>query len=358
MKNLLVMIITTALTLSSLRPWFTHGTSLIRDRALLNPLAILHGRFVPVTAAANSFTAAVAGSPGRKIVTLSHANLPDKYLDTAEHAWIGRRQSCGTDYYALAMEQADVLAALSRSKSALLDVQCQPLRDVADVISCADEAAIMSTARGYMHFHSSNRFCAKCGTPTVSTKAGAARVCTSATCGHKVYPRVDPAAIVLVTSPQSVDGGRHALLGRKKSWPKGRFSTLSGFAELGETIEEALCREVFEESGIIVRRDSLRFACSQPWLFPQSLMLGFLAEAEPCPTSPRSLPAISADDDELERCEWFSREYVRDRLGGGSISLVADTSGTAAAEFHIPGHVSLANTLITEWAGPPNGADA
>ncbi|KAG8467477.1 hypothetical protein KFE25_000793 [Diacronema lutheri] len=334
----------------ALRPWFSHGTSLTRDRALLHPLndCLKRGVFIPVTSSVKSFTNA-----GRSLIALTHANLPEGHLDRAEWVWIGRRSSCGTDVFAVAMEEPEVRAALARAppaSGAADAMRCDGLRDVADTIECADEAAILSSARGFMHFHATNRFCARCGTPTAPTKAGAARLCTNAACAHKVYPRVDPAAIVLVTSPRSVDGGRHALLGRKKIWPRGRFSTLAGFADLGETIEEALCREVHEESGVTVRPSSLRFACSQPWLFPQSMMLGFIAEAEPSAADPRALPRVSVDEHELEACEWFDRDFVRARLDIGAVSLTADTSGTAAADFHVPGRVSLANVLITHWA--------
>ncbi|KAJ1627322.1 NUDIX hydrolase domain-like protein [Pavlovales sp. CCMP2436] len=336
---------------ATLRPWFTHGPALSRDRSILHPLAecLELGSFIPVERgpSAKSFTALAAG--GQRVpVLLARADLPSGSLDADQDwAWLGRKTPCGTDVFAVAVDEAAVLSA---ANPALRDVSCTPLRDVADEIPSPDDAALLSTARGYMHFHATNRFCARCGSPTLPTKAGAARLCTNEACRHKVYPRVDPAAIVLVTSPMSVDGGKHALLGRKKAWPQGRFSTLSGFAELGETIEEALCREVLEESGVVVKPGSLRFANSQPWLFPQSLMVGFVAEAEPSPAAPLALPTVAHDENELEACGWFSREYVAARLGGGGISLSADTSGTAAAEFHVPGRVSLAHTLITAWA--------
>jgi NAD+ diphosphatase len=341
-----------------IRPWFTHGTSLSRDRSLLRPLAdcLKRGRFVPVTERIESFTVA-SGNGSRALVELTHEQLPDGHLESprTDWAWIGRRQN-GEDVFAVSLGEPAVRAVVADEPALGGTLSCAPLRNVADTLVCMDEAAILSSARGYLHFHSVNRFCAKCGKPTAPTKAGGARVCTNSACGHKVYPRVDPAAIVLVTSPASVDGRAQALLGRKKIWPQGRFSTLSGFAELGESIEEALCREVEEESGVRVKPGSLQFACSQPWLFPQSLMVGFVAEAEPDALRPSELPGVAVDDQELEACGWFSREYVAERLGGGAVSLVAETQGTAAAEFHIPGPVSLANVLISHWAAGELGS--
>jgi NAD+ diphosphatase len=349
-------------TAPGVRPWFTHGPSISRDRSLLKPLAEcqLRGRYVPVTAGpVKSFTAAAppaAGAPAGTRVLLDFAfeDLPDRQLERNEWAWIGRRTASGDDVFAVTLDEASVRAAAERRGWS--DVLCTPLRDVADAVLCADQAAVLSSAQGYMHFHANNRHCARCGTRTEATKAGGARVCGNSECRHKVYPRVDPAAIVLVTSPLSVDGGAHVLLGRKAAWPQGRFSTLSGFSELGETIEEALCREVFEESGVVVKPSSLKFVCSQPWLFPQSLMIGFVAEAEPDPTAPGGLPVVTTDENELEACRWFAKDYVAARLGGGSISLRADTQGTAAAEFHIPGQVSVANLLITAWASADSAA--
>jgi len=134
-----------------------------------------------------------------------------------------------------------------------------------------------------------------------------------------------------------VDGHR-CLLGRKANWPAGRFSTLAGFVEFGETLEECVVREVHEESGVVVARDSIRFVASQPWLFPRSLMVGFIADA--------ARTDVSVDRDELEDASWFHADHVRE-------SIAADGGGDGAAagdgSFHVPSRASLARTIIEAW---------
>ena len=117
----------------------------------------------------------------------------------------------------------------------------------------------------------------------------------------------------------------------------GRFSTLAGFVEFGETLEECVLREVREESGVAVRRDSVRFVASQPWLFPRSLMVGFLAEADS--------DALDVDETELDGAAWFEREYVREQLARQGDSDAPPEPGA----FHVPSRISLARTLIDAW---------
>jgi len=188
-----------------------------------------------------------------------------------------------------------------------------------------DHAALLAVAAGLSNWHRSVRFCAKCGGPTESFRSGSNRRCSA--CGSRFRPRVDPAMIVLVTS------GRRCLLGRKASWPPGRFSALAGFVEFGETLEECVRREVREESGVVVDDHSIRFVASQPWLFPRSLLLGFTAEAAD--------DTIDVDQDELEEVKWFEASYLRRQL------LSADKD--SADDFNIPSKTSLAHSLIKGW---------
>jgi NAD+ diphosphatase len=157
-----------------------------------------------------------------------------------------------------------------------------------------DEAGLLAYARAMVTWRRRHRFCGRCGTPMRAERAGHVMVCTASDCRREVFPRLDPAIIVLVT-----DGDR-ALLGRQAGWPEGRYSTIAGFVEPGESLEDAVRREVLEETGI--RVGALRYHSSQPWPFPSSLMLGFIAQAESS--------EIIRGDDELEDASWFSREQI------------------------------------------------
>jgi NAD+ diphosphatase len=157
------------------------------------------------------------------------------------------------------------------------------------------EGALLAYARGILHWHRTHRFCGVCGSPTEMREAGHVRVCTNPECKTSHFPRTDPAVIMLVSK------GDRCLLGRKAEWPEGMYSTLAGFVEPGESLEDAVAREVMEETGVAVT--DVRYHSSQPWPFPASLMLGFLARAEMAP------PVLH--DGELEDARRFSREELR-----------------------------------------------
>lgn len=163
----------------------------------------------------------------------------------------------------------------------------------------ASEASLVAYARALSLWRASHVYCSRCGGPTRSARAGHARHCPS--CGHETFPRLDPAIIVLVHD------GDAALLGRQASWTPGRYSTIAGFVEPGESLEDAVRREVAEEAGIAVH--DIAYHSSQPWPFPASLMLGFTARARIAPPELR--------DGELEDARWFTRAEVRD----GAITL-------------------------------------
>ena len=155
----------------------------------------------------------------------------------------------------------------------------------------ADEAGLLGYARALLLWRRRSRFCGICGSPTIAAKAGHVLVCTNAACRHEQFPRLDPAIIVLISD------GERALLGRQASWPVGRYSTIAGFVEPGESLEDAVAREVLEETGIEVT--DIRYHSSQPWPFPSSLMLGFTARA--------TTTQIQLRDAELEDARWFTR---------------------------------------------------
>jgi NAD+ diphosphatase len=183
----------------------------------------------------------------------------------------------------------------------------------------APEASILAYARGLMYWHRMNGFCAACGHPSVAQKAGHERQCTNPECGLVHFPRTDSAVIVLVHD------GDECLLCRQSRWPPGMHSTLAGFLEPGESLEECVAREIFEESG--VRVADVRYHSSQPWPFPASLMVGFMAQA--------ASREINVDDKELEYARWYKRDWLR---------TVEDSD-----DFRMPGPYSIAHRLITDW---------
>jgi NAD+ diphosphatase len=190
----------------------------------------------------------------------------------------------------------------------------QDLRQAGPVLPVTD-FGLAAYARGILHWHARHRHCAVCGSPTAPREGGHSRECRDESCRSKHFPRTDPAVIVLVH-----DGDR-CLLGRQARWPAGMYSTLAGFVEPGETMEQAVAREVAEETGVRVAEP--RYFRSQPWPFPASLMIGFIARAES--------REIDLGDDELEDAAWFTREQVQSAREHG---------------FFVPGRFALSGQLI------------
>lgn len=158
-----------------------------------------------------------------------------------------------------------------------------------------DEANLVAHARALILWHQAQKFCGHCGSATCADAGGNVRLCTNADCARQIFPRVDPAIIVLVSDRD------RCLLGRQASWPEGRYSTIAGFVEPGESLEDAVRREVVEETNI--RTGDIHYHSSQPWPFPSSLMLGFTADARNAD--------IRLNDDELEDAQWFTRKQLR-----------------------------------------------
>ena len=194
------------------------------------------------------------------------------------------------------------------------------LREVASELS-AGEAALAAYAASLLSWHRRHRFCANCGAAPEVADAGHERRCPA--CGAHHFPRTDPVVIVRV-----VDGSDRLLLGRQASWPPGRFSVLAGFVEPGETLEEAVKREIQEESGVAVGDTS--YVASQPWPFPSSLMIGFHAEADGGEPRP--------GDGELEEVRWFTRAEVEAAAAGRS-------------DVFLSPPYSISRRLIDGWLG-------
>ncbi len=182
------------------------------------------------------------------------------------------------------------------------------------------DAAIWGAARSLLAWHARHRFCSVCGAASALAKAGWARACPA--CGSEHFPRVDPVVIMLAVH------GDTALLGRQPRFPPRRYSALAGFVEPGESLEEAVRREVMEEAGIPVAE--VVYLASQPWPFPSSLMVACLARA--------TGTAIALDERELDDARWFSRAEV-----------AAALAGEPDAPFLAPPPFAIAHTLLAAW---------
>jgi NAD+ diphosphatase len=188
------------------------------------------------------------------------------------------------------------------------------------------EAAILAEARSVLDWHARHRFCAQCGSATRMASAGWVRRCPECRASH--FPRTDPVVIML-----AIHGDR-ALLGRNRRRAGARFSCLAGFVEPGETLEEAVRREVREESGI--RCGRVRYLAAQPWPFPSSLMIGFLAEA--------LTEEITVDPEELAEARWFSRDEIREM-----VARAADGSDDPA-RVSLPAPLAIAHHICRRWS--------
>lgn len=187
-----------------------------------------------------------------------------------------------------------------------------------------DEANLVAHARALVLWHRSQVYCSRCGSSSRAEAGGNSRRCLSPECAQVYFPRVDPAVIVLVSD------GERCLLGRQPAWPEGRYSTIAGFVEPGESLEDAIRREIYEETN--VRVSDIHYHSSQPWPFPSSLMLGFTARA--------TSTDILLNDGELEDAGWFTRKELR--------------SGFPKLPFGI----SIARRLIDDWLDDPAGISA
>jgi len=179
----------------------------------------------------------------------------------------------------------------------------------------AEEAGLLAYARAMITWRRRHRFCGTCGGATVASRAGHAMVCGNATCRIEQFPRIDPAIIVLVSD------GERALLGRQAAWAPGRYSTIAGFVEPGESLEDAVVREVLEETGVLA--NGIVYHSSQPWPFPASLMLGFTANAVST--------EVRRQDEELEDVRWFTRSEL------------------VSGEVILPPRQSISFSLIEHW---------
>jgi NAD+ diphosphatase len=248
------------------------------------------------------------GATKPRLVTLPSYDAPegDRYL-------LGRDES-GYTYFAVPAE----------TLPGRMDGDARPasLREVGVQLSDRD-AGLLTHAVALEYWHRSHRYCSRCGHPTEVAAAGHIRRC--ANCGTEHYPRTDPAVIMAVT-----DADERLLLGRGSAWDQRRFSVLAGFVEPGESLEQAVAREVAEEAGLTVT--SVTYLGSQPWPFPCSLMLGFTATVD-------DPDRVRADGEEVLEVRWFTRAELAEAAASGEVVL--------------SGQISIARSLIEHWYGGP-----
>ena len=273
-------------------------------------------RIVPVWRSLNLFSGALETGKTPVPAYLSTEEATDLIKIAKNQVYLGKQNVANTLISYLAIDISSLEEDEATNKLAPWG-KFADLREIGPLIG-GIEGSILAYARGIIFWHSRNGYCGLCGKATIATKGGHQRNCTKKGCACLHFPRTDPAVIMLVK-----DGDR-VLLGRQKIWPAGLYSTLAGFVELGETIEHAVAREVYEESGIIVK--DIIYQHSQPWPFPSSLMLGFTAEA--------CTKKINLNDAELEDAQWFTR---------------SEMLNFEEQEKFLPRKVSVSRRLIDDW---------
>jgi NAD+ diphosphatase len=283
-------------------PYLDRAAHLRKDPAwFANALADERSRVLPVWNSRNL----IAEGEAPRAALLELSAVPEERRNSNELILLGRFRDVEVFTYEFEALVAPQLAAGTRFED---------LRMLASMLP-AEDAGLLGYARGMVLWRARHRFCGTCGATTLAAKGGHVLICTNPACRHEQFPRIDPAIIVLVSD------GERALLGRQAAWPVGRYSTIAGFVEPGESLEDAVAREVFEETGIEV--DRILYHSSQPWPFPSSLMLGFTAQAR--------TTQIQLRDDELEDAQWFTREDL------------------ASGRPLVPPNVSISFRLIEHW---------
>jgi len=260
----------------------------------------------------------IAGSQLRpvdgKVAWVPSSEAPTRGL----RVLLGERD--GVQHFAVIVEPADAPGERD---------EWVPLRSV--VMSLVDatieDGPLVMHAIGMAEWHAATTYCPRCGDRLEAAQAG--HVLHSPTCGRDQFPRSDPAVIMLITDGEPGSAQERALLGRSPAWPPGRYSTLAGFVEPGETMEDAVRREATEETGVVV--GEVTYFGSQPWPLPASLMIGFTGRA--------LHTAIDVDGSEIEDADWYTREEMR--------------AGAEAGTLLLPSGVSISRSLIEDWFGGP-----
>ena len=262
-------------------------------------------------------------APATRVVVLAGGRFPvDEHEDGAEVHWLSPQEADGVagdgERVLLGLRDGVVHFALVPRELRAPD-DWGMLRSHGPRLPSQDQALLVQ-AQALAEWHRAHRHCGRCGGLLRRRDAGYVSVCDD--CGRQHFPRTDPAVIMLVTDHQD-----RALLGRQPSWPPGRWSTLAGFVDPGESLEDAVRREVMEEAGVDV--GEVVYFGNQPWPFPSSIMVGFFGRA--------TTTAIQVDDDELESARWFTREEI--------------AAGAESGELVVPGEFSISGSLLRAWYG-------
>lgn len=265
-----------------------------------------------------------------RILALWRLNIPIVEGDAPHLAWVGPEAVAqrdegttpvllglldGVAHFAINVSKLDDASPILAEGASYADA-----RNAATLLPL-EEAGILAQAKAQIDWHARHQFCPICGEQTSMHQGGLMRRCDSCKAEH--FPRTDPVVIVVVTD------GERCLLGRQKSWPPGMFSALAGFVDHGETIEEAVRREVKEETSIDAI--NVRYHSSQPWPFPMSLMIGCIAEA--------GSTEIKVDEMELDDAQWFTRDEARRSL----------EDPDSIPELKVPGSMAIAHQLLKAW---------
>jgi NAD+ diphosphatase len=283
-------------------PYLDRSTHLRDDRdGIEAALADVRSRVIPVWNARNLV---VAGDPPRAAL-IELDRLPQELRNAERLILLG--QFGAAPCFACALEG-------SLAPQLIGNASFEDLRAAAPALP-ADDAGLLGYARAMVSWRQRHSYCGSCGAPTRASRGGHVVQCSNSACGLEQFPRIDPAIIVLISD------GERVLLGRQASWPAGRYSTIAGFVEIGESLEDAVVREVLEETGVPV--NEISYHSSQPWPFPASLMLGFTAHA--------LSTEVHRKDKELEDARWFTREDIRMR------------------RFLLPTGLSISYRLIEHW---------
>jgi len=287
-------------------PYLDRAAHLRKDEALLQALiADPATLIVPIWQSRNCVVSEAASMRAQLLVGIGQLGAIDLLSLAGSIILLGNFRGQSALAVELRSEQPPLLPAGGSFRE---------LRTIAGELP-ADEAGLLAYARAMVLWRERHRFCGRCGAPTLASHSGHVLICSDAGCRNQQFPRIDPAVIVLISD------GEHALLGRQALWPNGRYSTIAGFVEPGESLEDAVVREVHEETGVSV--DQVEYHSSQPWPFPSSLMLGFMARA--------TSQVIRLNDAELEDARWLSRAQI------------------AAGEVTLSPQHSISFRLIEDW---------